>query len=143
MTKIAQKADLNRQSLYKALSGNSAPTFDAVVKVLQAFGLKLTLAPADESMPAAQGPCLMRGVNPLPIPVGENRFKAKRYPLCDQIFSDLICQGCRMIADLFRVLRTQIPGDQIGNTAEAVFHQLMCSILAVKPLGFTSPVKSG
>jgi len=49
MTEIAQKADLNRQNLYKALSGNGAPKFDTVVKVLQAFGLKLTLAPADEN----------------------------------------------------------------------------------------------
>ena len=53
MTEIAQKADLNRQNLYKALSGNGAPKFDTVVKVLQAFGLKLTLAPADETLPAA------------------------------------------------------------------------------------------
>ena len=53
MTEIAKKTDLNRQNLYKALSGKGAPKFDTVVKVLQAFGLKLTLEPADESMPAA------------------------------------------------------------------------------------------
>jgi nucleotide-binding universal stress UspA family protein len=36
-----------------------------------------------------------------------------------------------------------IPGFIIGNTAEAVFYQLICSVLAVKPPGFKSPVKLG
>jgi len=53
MTEIAKKTDLNRQNLYKALPEKGAPEFETVVKVLQAFGLKLTLEPVDESMPAA------------------------------------------------------------------------------------------
>jgi nucleotide-binding universal stress UspA family protein len=39
------------------------------------------------------------------------------------------------------VARTGISGLIIGNTAEAILDQLMCSVLAVKPPGFTSPVK--
>lgn len=39
------------------------------------------------------------------------------------------------------VARTGISGFIIGNTAEAILDQLMCSVLAVKPPGFTSPVK--
>lgn len=38
------------------------------------------------------------------------------------------------------VARTGIPGLFIGNTAEAVLEQLRCSVLAVKPSGFVSPV---
>ncbi|MFU8769020.1 MAG: universal stress protein [Desulfotignum sp.] len=41
------------------------------------------------------------------------------------------------------IARTGVSGLFIGNTAEAVFHQLQCSILAVKPPGFESPVKPG
>jgi nucleotide-binding universal stress UspA family protein len=39
------------------------------------------------------------------------------------------------------VARTGISGLIIGNTAEAILDQLMCSVLAVKPPGFTSPVE--
>jgi nucleotide-binding universal stress UspA family protein len=38
------------------------------------------------------------------------------------------------------VVRTGIPGLLIGNTAETVFHQVECSVLAIKPDGFVSPV---
>jgi nucleotide-binding universal stress UspA family protein len=39
------------------------------------------------------------------------------------------------------VARTGIPGFIIGNTAEAILDQLKCSVLAIKPPGFVSPVK--
>ncbi|SEQ90648.1 Nucleotide-binding universal stress protein, UspA family [Nitrosomonas sp. Nm51] len=39
------------------------------------------------------------------------------------------------------VARTGIAGWLIGNTAEAILEQLQCSVLAVKPPGFVSPVK--
>jgi nucleotide-binding universal stress UspA family protein len=38
------------------------------------------------------------------------------------------------------VVRSGIPGLLIGNTAETVLHQVECSILAVKPDSFVSPV---
>jgi nucleotide-binding universal stress UspA family protein len=37
--------------------------------------------------------------------------------------------------------RTGISGLFIGNTAEAILEQVRCSVLAIKPLGFVSPVK--
>ena len=39
------------------------------------------------------------------------------------------------------VCRTGVAGFFIGNTAENVLHQVNCSVLAVKPQGFVSPVK--
>jgi len=39
--------------------------------------------------------------------------------------------------------RTGIAGVVIGNTAEAVFEQLQCAVLAVKPAGFVSPLGPG
>lgn len=39
------------------------------------------------------------------------------------------------------VARTGLPGLFIGNTAEAVLTQVDCSVLAVKPEGFISPVE--
>jgi probable addiction module antidote protein len=44
MSKIAKKAGLGRESLYKALSADGRPQFDTVVKVLRALGLKLTVS---------------------------------------------------------------------------------------------------
>jgi len=41
------------------------------------------------------------------------------------------------------VARTGISGFIIGNTAEIILDQLSCSVLAVKPPGFTTPVKLG
>lgn len=39
------------------------------------------------------------------------------------------------------VARTGVAGFFIGNTAERILHNLNCSVLAVKPEGFKSPVK--
>ncbi len=39
------------------------------------------------------------------------------------------------------VSRTGIPGLFIGNTAEKILYRVDCSVLAVKPDGFSSPVK--
>ena len=40
------------------------------------------------------------------------------------------------------VARTGIAGFLIGNTAENVIQELSCSLLALKPKGFVSPVKA-
>ena len=41
MSKVARDAGLSRESLYKALSGERRPSFDTILKVLGALGLKL------------------------------------------------------------------------------------------------------
>lgn len=41
MTRVARDAGLSRESLYKALSGERAPGFDTILKVMNALGLKL------------------------------------------------------------------------------------------------------
>ena len=41
MTQVARDAGLSRESLYKALSGDRSPSFDTILKVLSALGLKL------------------------------------------------------------------------------------------------------
>ena len=46
MTQIAHDTGLSRESLYKALSGQRSPTFDTILKVMQALGLKLHAAAA-------------------------------------------------------------------------------------------------
>lgn len=40
------------------------------------------------------------------------------------------------------VARTGIPGFIIGNTAENIVQKLGCSLLALKPNGFVSPVRA-
>ncbi|MBN1614478.1 MAG: universal stress protein [Deltaproteobacteria bacterium] len=55
-------------------------------------------------------------------------------PLAVELRADLIVMGT--------VARTSISGLFIGNTAEALLDQLTCSVLAIKPPGFKTPVKS-
>ncbi|MHA1165717.1 MAG: universal stress protein [Alphaproteobacteria bacterium] len=52
--------------------------------------------------------------------------------LARELHADLVVMGT--------VARTGIPGLLIGNTAETILDQLDCSVLAVKPPGFVSPV---
>ena len=42
MTKLAARTGLTRMGLYKALSKDGNPSFDTVLKVLHALGLRLT-----------------------------------------------------------------------------------------------------
>jgi len=53
----------------------------------------------------------------------------------DKIEADLVIMGT--------VSRTGISGFFMGNTAESILNQLDCSILAVKPPGFVTPVTLG
>ncbi|MEN8446219.1 MAG: addiction module antidote protein [Cyanobacteria bacterium J06555_13] len=43
MSQVARDSGLSRESLYKALSGERVPTFDTVLKVVSALGLKLNI----------------------------------------------------------------------------------------------------
>ena len=45
MAEIAKKADLNRESLYKALGESGNPEFSTVLRVLQALDLTLSAHP--------------------------------------------------------------------------------------------------
>lgn len=47
MTEIARTADLNRESLYKALGESGNPELGTVLRVLQAMGLTLTAHPIE------------------------------------------------------------------------------------------------
>lgn len=44
MAQVAQDAGLSRESLNKALSGERSPSFDTILKVVRALGLKLHAA---------------------------------------------------------------------------------------------------
>ena len=46
MTQVARDAGLSRESLYKALSGERSPSFDTILKVVAALGLKLNAEPS-------------------------------------------------------------------------------------------------
>lgn len=41
MAQVAKDAGLSRESLYKALSGERTPSFETILKVIAALGLKL------------------------------------------------------------------------------------------------------
>lgn len=46
MTQIAERTGLSRPSLYKALSPNSKPQFETILKVIRAIGESLHLKPS-------------------------------------------------------------------------------------------------
>jgi len=52
--------------------------------------------------------------------------------LAKRIEADLVVMGT--------VARTGIPGFIMGNTAETILNQLDCSVLAIKPPGFVTPI---
>lgn len=52
--------------------------------------------------------------------------------LSKQIEADLVVMGT--------VARTGVPGFIMGNTAEAILNQIDCSVFAIKPLNFETPV---
>ncbi len=53
-------------------------------------------------------------------------------PFAAELQADLVVMGT--------VARSGIPGLIIGNTAETILNQLDCSVLAIKPPGFKTPV---
>jgi len=48
MTLVARDSGLSRESLYKALSGERSPSFDTILKVVTALGLKLSASVRSE-----------------------------------------------------------------------------------------------
>ena len=47
MAKVAEAAELNRESLYKALGETGNPEFSTVMRILRALGLTLSARPAE------------------------------------------------------------------------------------------------
>jgi len=44
MAKVAKKAGLSRESLYKALSAEGNPEFSTIIRVMHALGLKFSIS---------------------------------------------------------------------------------------------------
>ena len=44
MSELARKTNLNRESLYKSLSAEGNTSFASIMKIMDALGLKITLA---------------------------------------------------------------------------------------------------
>ncbi|MEE1652947.1 addiction module antidote protein [Brachymonas sp. G13] len=49
MTQLAKATGLSRESLYKSLSGERAPSSETLFKVIAALGLRLTIEPAQRA----------------------------------------------------------------------------------------------
>ena len=49
MTEVANKSGIARESLYKALRADSQPRLDTILKVMNAFGVRLVVQPIHES----------------------------------------------------------------------------------------------
>jgi probable addiction module antidote protein len=49
MTQVARDSGLSREILYKAISGERSPSFDTILKVVSALGLKLSACVRSEA----------------------------------------------------------------------------------------------
>lgn len=49
MTQVARQSGLSKESLHKALSGERSPSFDTILKVVSALGLKLNTSVRSEA----------------------------------------------------------------------------------------------
>lgn len=49
MTQLARETGLSRESLYKSLSGERAPSSETLFKVIRAMGFRISLEPAARS----------------------------------------------------------------------------------------------
>lgn len=74
------------------------------------------------------------------VPEGSVRKELRKGPPEDVIPQFTVAQGVDTIV-MGTVARTGIAGLVIGNTAERLLQRLSCSVLAVKPDGFVSPVE--
>lgn len=62
----------------------------------------------------------------------KGRARKELPPLTEKLQADVLVMGT--------VARTGIPGIISGNTAESILNQINCSVLAIKPPGFETPV---
>jgi nucleotide-binding universal stress UspA family protein len=88
-----------------------------------------------ESLLAEVRNTLFKRGEPMPEPfrhLPKGSARSELPALARRIDADLVVLGT--------LGRTGVPGLLIGNTAEAVLHQVECSVLALKPAGFVSPV---
>ena len=58
----------------------------------------------------------------------------------DRVIQDLVQEQEADLVVMGTVARTGIPGLIMGNTAESILNNIECSVLAVKPPGFVTPV---
>ena len=60
----------------------------------------------------------------------------------DEVIPQFITENDIDILVMGTVGRSGIPGFVIGNTAENVLQNLNCSLIAIKPNGFMTPIKA-
>ena len=72
--------------------------------------------------------------------LAETQSTLRRGEHDDIIPEFVVAEGIDLVV-MGTVAQSGIAGMLIGNTAERVLRKLPCSVLAVKPEGFTSPVR--
>ena len=68
MAKVARRAGLGRESLYKALSGSGNPELATVLRVAKALGMDLSAKPAMVERPAKSKRARSKGAKPVAPP---------------------------------------------------------------------------
>ena len=118
---------LMRGGLMAALAEEQIGAYVTAVRRGREKALEATLAELGERI-GAEAVDRLHPVRHLPKGSAREQLPAQ----IERIGADLLVLGT--------VGRSGIAGLLIGNTAEAVLHQVACSVMALKPPGFVSPV---
>lgn len=148
-----QRDHLDR--LILELAGSMAAAFKAELHVLHAWSVpgEAALTGPFMSMPAEEVAAMGRVARKRRDT--ELRALLERYPprvpdygvhllkgLASRVIPTFVRRRRVDLVVMGTVGRTGLPGFFIGNTAENVLNQVTCSVLAVKPEGFVSPVSA-
>ncbi len=63
VTRIAKEAGVQRETLYRSLSDQGNPTFDTLSSILNALGMKLSIAIDDSSSKTSEASCRRRRIS--------------------------------------------------------------------------------
>lgn len=127
---VAAWAALGESAMHGAFLNASDDNIQAYIEQVR-LQHETSLAALMQEMAAVAGPATMDYVKPQTHLIkGQARHEIPA--LAHQLGADLVVMGT--------VARTGIPGLLMGNTAENILAQINCSVLAIKPPGFVSPV---
>lgn len=83
---------------------------------------------------------VQRVLDPFQVSADDPRVHLLRGDACEELIR-CVNQGGYDVLVLGTVARTGLSGLLIGNTAEALINRVECSVLAVKPSGFVTPLQ--
>jgi probable addiction module antidote protein len=123
ISKVAESAGIQRESLYRSLSDNGNPTWDTLVGVAAAVGLKFTVLTLDDDPYSSEPPATPVVAEKVPILIKDQTVKvffgsfapvaAKSYQMQNE--ESFGCLGVRVPSLIQPIQNTWFIGENYGN----------------------------